>query len=393
MGNNTSSESSSIPLKSNINLEDNKATVLFKQETACNSKQVTYRIPALIYISKDQTFLAFAEKRKTADDADAEVLVMRRGSWKDGKNEVEWDSGHQVLTACLPNHRSMNPCPVYESDSKTLFLFFICIPKGVSEKDQKKQKKNQARLCYITSKDTGKTWNDITDLKDVISEKEKNWATFAVGPGHGVQIKSRLIIPAYAYCTSCCCSPCCCLSCCCFTPYALAFYSDDKGSTWKAGKQMAVESCECQMAEIIDDKGKNTLYCNARTRLGYRTEALSYNSGEGFDKVLPPKKLIDTGEGCQGSVLSFVGQSSPPKTWLLYSHPSDPKNRVNLGLYLNKSPWDSSGWPEEPLLILHRGPSAYSDLVEYEPGHFACLFECGKEHEKEEIAFRLFKLP
>lgn len=61
--------------------------------------------------------------------------------------------------------------------------------------------------------------------------------------------------------------------------------------------------------------------------------------------------------------------------------------------YLNKSPLDSSGWPDEPLLILHHGPSAYSDLVEYEPGHFACLLECGKEHENEEIAFLLFELP
>jgi len=302
-----------------------------------------------------------------------------------------------LTSACLPNHRSMNPCPVYERDSKTLFLFFVCIPKGVSEYEQIRTDKSQGRLCYVTSKDAGKSWSQTTDLTaDVIGEQVQGWAPFAVGPGHGVQMKSgRLIIPAYAYrytgkpdCTSCC-----CLSFCCFTSYALAFYSDDKGTTWKAGNQMSVESCECQMAEIIDEKGTSTLYCNARTRLGYRTEALSYNSGEDFDKVLTSHKLIETGKGCQGSVLSFLDQSSPPKTLLLYSHPSNPKKRVDLGLYLNKSPLDSSGWPDEPLLILHNGPSAYSDLVEYEPGRFACLMECGKEHENEEIAFLLFELP
>ncbi|ROL47570.1 Sialidase-3 [Anabarilius grahami] len=407
MGNNTSSESNLIPLKSNLtHLEDNsnssrqqqKTATLSNQEPVFTSKQVTYRIPALIYISEDQTYLAFAEKRKTKEDIDADMLVMRRGSWKDDKNEVEWVSGHQLLTsACLPNHRSMNPCPVYEKDSKTLFLFFVCVPNGVSEYEQIRTNKSQGRLCYVTSKDAGKTWSHTTDLTaDVIGEQVKDWAPLAVGPGHGVQMKSgRLIIPAYAYrytgkpdCTSCC-----CLSFCCFTPYAFALYSDDKGRTWKAGKQMDVESCECQMAEIIDDKGTSTLYCNARTRLGYRMEALSYNSGEVFDNVLTPNKLIETAKGCQGSVLSFVEQSSPLKTWLLYSHPSDPKMRVNLGLYLNKSPLDSSGWSEEPLLILHHGPSAYSDLVEYEPGHFACLLECRKEHENEEIAFLLFELP
>lgn len=87
---------------------------------------------------------------------------------------------------------------------------------------------------------------------------------------------------------------------------------------------MNVESCECEMAEIIDDKSTSTLYCNARTRLGFRTEALSYNSGEDFDKVLTSNKLIETGKGCQGSVLSFLEQSSAPNTWLLYSHPSNP---------------------------------------------------------------------
>ncbi|NP_001071006.1 sialidase 3 (membrane sialidase), tandem duplicate 3 isoform X1 [Danio rerio] len=398
MGNKTPSKS-----KSGYPKEMNTTTV-FKQEQpqtwcCCFKKQVSYRIPALVYVSDEQTFLAFAEKRKTLNDTNAEVLVMRRGTWVDAKTkEVEWICGHQVLSsASLPNHRSMNPCPVYERDSKTLFLFFVCVPTQVSEFDQIRTNKSQGRLCYVTSKDAGKTWSQTIDLTaDVIGEQVNEWAPFAVGPGHGVQTKNgRLIIPAYAYrytgktdCTSCC-----CLSFCCFTPYALAFYSDDQGITWKAGQQMDVESCECQMAEIVGEKGDSTLYCNARTRLGYRTEALSNNAGEDFDTVLSSSKLIETGKGCQGSVLSFVEQSSPPQTWLLYSHPSHPKKRVDLGLYLNKSPLDSSGWSDEPLMILHHGPSAYSDLVEFEPGHFACLMECGKEHENEEIAFLLFKLP
>ncbi|XP_016361603.1 sialidase-4-like [Sinocyclocheilus anshuiensis] len=396
MGNKTPSRNNSGCLK-----EINKTTI-FKQEQpqtwcCCCEKQVSYRIPALVYLSVDQTFLAFAEKRKTLSDTNAEVLVLRRGTWKDAKNqEVEWDSGHQVLSsACLPNHRSMNPCPVYERESKTLFLFFVCVPTRVSEYEQIRTNKSQGRLCYVTSTDAGKTWSHTIDLTaDVIGEQMKEWAPFAVGPGHGFQMKSgRLIIPAYAYRYKPDCISCCCLSFCCFTPYALAFYSDDQGITWKVGNQMDVESCECQMAEIIDEKGMSTLYCNARTRLGYRTEALSYNSGDDFGTVLYPNKLIETGKGCQGSVLSFLEQSNPPKTWLLYSHPSNPKKRVDLGLYLNKTPLDSSGWPDAPLMLLHHGPSAYADLVEHEPGRFACLMECGKEHENEEIAFLLFELP
>ncbi|TFK04058.1 heterogeneous nuclear ribonucleoprotein D-like [Platysternon megacephalum] len=39
---------------------------------------VTYRIPALLYIPPE-TLLAFAEKRSSARDEDAEYLVLRRG--------------------------------------------------------------------------------------------------------------------------------------------------------------------------------------------------------------------------------------------------------------------------------------------------------------------------
>ncbi len=64
-------------------------TTLFKQEPQnSENMQVTYRIPALIYISDNQMFLAFAEKRKTADDTEADVLVMRKGIWKDGEVKV-----------------------------------------------------------------------------------------------------------------------------------------------------------------------------------------------------------------------------------------------------------------------------------------------------------------
>ncbi|XP_048021116.1 sialidase-4-like [Megalobrama amblycephala] len=380
MGNKTSSENSSNPLKSN--LEDNTtATTLFKQEPrcccCCCSKQVTYRIPALIYISEDQTYLAFAEKRKSEHDTHAELLVMRRGSWKDDKKEVEWVSGYQVLSACLPNHRSMNPCPVYERKSKTLFLFFICVPNGVSENYQIKEKKNRARLCYITSKDTGKTWSCITDLKDVIREKEKNWATFAVGPGHGVQMKKRLIIPAYTYYfKSVSDTP---------TSHAFAFYSDDEGNTWHVGEHIDGESNECQMAEIID----GTLYCNARSTSRHRVEALSKNGGKNFDKPLSAHKLIDTGGGCQGSVLNIL--SPDQSTWLIYSHPSDKKKRKDLKIYINNSPKDPKQW--KTIQHINEGPSGYSDLAECKDRNYiACLFECGQKREIETIAFKLFNI-
>eukprot|EP00062_Callorhinchus_milii_P000449 gi/632935117/ref/XP_007887895.1/ PREDICTED: sialidase-4 [Callorhinchus milii] len=50
-------------------------TILFEQDR----RGVTYRIPALLYLPTTGTLLAFAEERFTPNDADANLLVLRRG--------------------------------------------------------------------------------------------------------------------------------------------------------------------------------------------------------------------------------------------------------------------------------------------------------------------------
>ncbi|XP_026861608.2 sialidase-3 isoform X3 [Electrophorus electricus] len=105
-------------------------TTLFRQEP----NGTTYRIPSLVYISECHTFLAFAEKRRTPRDCDAKILVMRRGTQQNGS--IQWSPSQELTTACLPEHRTMNPCPVYERESKTLFLFFICVFGNITEGHQ-----------------------------------------------------------------------------------------------------------------------------------------------------------------------------------------------------------------------------------------------------------------
>ncbi|XP_016361718.1 sialidase-3-like [Sinocyclocheilus anshuiensis] len=327
-------------------------TALFKQKDG-----KTYRIPALIYISDGQTFLAFAEERSTPRDSDAKVLVMRRGSLQNGS--LQWSPAQTLSSACLPNHRTMNPCPVYERKSKTIYLFFVCILGNTTEYYQIATGRNQARLFYVTSSDYGQNWSQLTDLTNrVIGDEICNWATFAVGPGHGIQMKSgRLIIPAYVYYIHCRCFP--------FhfplkvRPHALSFYSDDCGVIWQMGGKIPMKSCECEMAEIIDHTDQSHLYCNARSTCGHRVEALSESSGAAFDNPHVAQKLVEPHHGCQGSVLSFPVPEpsdeveknpndcliqSDTKMWLLYSHPTNKKKRKDLGVYLNKSPLKTSGW-------------------------------------------------
>nr|BAO79782.1 sialidase 3d [Oreochromis niloticus] len=363
-----------------------------------------YRIPALLYERESKTLFAFAEQRKTSDDGSGEKLVMRTGKIKEESSEktIEWSELKQVEKALIKGHRPMNPCPVYDKVNKKLFLFFICVEDGITARDQIENYDNRTRLCYITSNNLGKTWSDVTDLTDKVSDIT-NWSTFAVGPGHGIQTEGgRLIIPVYAYCSStcllhCCCKPVACSFSCCCKSYALSLYSDDPDKSWKFGQTLQSESGECQMAEVFEDNGSSFIYCNARSFCCSRVEAVSENKGFNFSKFRCTK-LTETKccSGCQGSVVSYpaqeqsgTAQGDPNQNkWLLFTHPTSKSRTIDLGVYVNKSPRDPKAWSNP--CIINNGLSGYSDLAYIDDGCFACLFECGKHEINEQIASVVF---
>ncbi|XP_066454299.1 sialidase-4-like [Eleutherodactylus coqui] len=274
-------------------------TVLFERE----KNGVTYRIPALLYIPRWSTLLAFAEERLSADDAHANLLVLRRGILY--HSYVEWEDMFAVEKAHLPGHRSMNPCPIYDDFTGQIFLFFIAIQGRVTESYQIITGHNLARLCYVTSLDQGRTWSDVTDLtQKVIGESLKEWATFALGPGHGIQLKfGRLLLPAYTYHIDC---RDCFGKLCRTTPRAFAFRSDDHGKTWTFGDLVPnLETVECQLVSVDEEDGSNVLYCNARSSLGFRVQALSSDNGIFFQQGQLVEKLVETPSGCHGSVIGF----------------------------------------------------------------------------------------
>ncbi|XP_031421456.1 sialidase-3-like [Clupea harengus] len=331
-----------------------------------------FRIPALLYVKEWQTFLAFAEKRTSPKDEDANNLVMSKGT-RQPDGSLQWSPTEDVKEAAKDGYRTMNPCPVFERNSKTLFLFFICI-EGKTPENQLKP--GQTRLCYVTSTDHGVTWSDLTDLTSTVNFT--NYQTFAVGPGHGIQLSSgTLLVPAYVKVGSGK----------SVKPHAVVLRSEDQ-HTWKAGQPITMESGECQLAEVSDGKGGRQVYLNARSTGAPkpRVEALSDDGGASFTLFTPlNRKLEETPTGCQGSVL---GRSS--ETGLLFSHPTrgEGPDRLDLGVYLRKSLQDTDPWGEPH--IIHPGPSGYSDLTCCEEeGHFGCLMECG--HEKRlHIVFKEF---
>ncbi|KAG7470994.1 hypothetical protein MATL_G00119670 [Megalops atlanticus] len=407
-------------------------TVLFRKEP----NGVTYRIPALLYLPGSSSFLAFCEERLSPADSQAHLLVLRRGTFY--RNYVEWEDMRVLESARLQGHRSMNPCPVYDEFTNTVFLFFIAVLGNTTESFQLITGKNVTRLCFVSSNDQGQTWSPVTDLtKNVIGDTIKDWATFALGPGHGIQLKSgRLLVPAYAYHIDC---KECFGKLCMTTPHSFCFHSDTHGRSWRFGEAVAaLDSVECQMVSVDEEDGSNLLYCNARSPLGCRVQALSFDDGAVFQDEQLVQKLVEPPHGCHGSVVGFPAPIRLPRgcstlklgphgsapshtrhwtsssasptadprpsenfltpTWVVYSHPTWSNARRNLGVYLSLFPRDPDSWSDP--WVIYEGPSAYSDLAYMELPTteappitaFACLFENGTRTAYDEISFSIFTL-
>ncbi|XP_006866822.1 PREDICTED: sialidase-2 [Chrysochloris asiatica] len=363
---------------------------VLQRETLFQSGDHAYRIPALLYLPHQKTLLAFSERRVSKRDEHAELIVLRRGDYDAFTHQVQWQNQEVIAQAQLEDHRSMNPCPLYDEKTGTLFLFFITIPGQISEHHQIHTKVNVTRLCQVTSADLGKTWSPIRDLTSTaIGSAYREWATFAVGPGHCLQLHNEtrsLVLPAYAYRNlHALQTP---------PPFAFCFLSHDHGYSWERGHFVAKDTLECQVAEVGVGE-QSMVYLNARSIHRSRIQAHSTNDGLNFKEPQPVKKLVEPPHGCHGSIISFPSPqtgSASSDNWLLYTHPTDPKHRTNLGVYLNKKPLDPKTWSEPSLLAT--GSCAYSDLQSMGAGpdgspQFGCLYE---SDNYQEIVFLLFTL-
>uniref|UniRef100_A0A670XMH7 exo-alpha-sialidase n=1 Tax=Pseudonaja textilis TaxID=8673 RepID=A0A670XMH7_PSETE len=374
-------------------------TVLFEKEIS----GMTYRVPALLYIPSVAKLLAFAEQRLSVDDADANLLVLRRGTFYMNAMQVRQNM-QTIETATLMHHRSMNPCPIYDEVTGMVFLFFIAVLGRTSEVFQIVTGQNAARLCYVFSSNQGISWSHVTDLtEEVIGMSIQDWATFALGPGHGIQLKSgRLLLPAYMYYIDC---KKCFGKLCKTTPHAFAFYSDDHGQSWFFGEFVPnLKTLECQMLSVDEEDGSHVLLCNARSPLGFRVQALSTDGGAIFQSGQLVPQLVEPPHGCHGSIIGFPAPLYYTyfeiPTWVLYSHPTSSRSRDNLGIYLNIFPKDVDSWSKP--WIIYEGPSAYSDLAYIELSYsefsatgipaFACLYENGMQSPYEQISFSMFTL-
>jgi len=222
------------------------------------------------------------------------------------------------------------------------------------------------RDVWVThSDDDGLTWAEPVDITAAV--KRDTWRWYATGPGHGIQLRSgRLLVP------------------CDHSehgdddhPYrSHVIYSDDRGATWQLGGTLSDRVNECTAVELTD----GTVYLNMRCYLGAnrRAVARSADGGQTWSEIEVDDALVEP--VCQAALIDA-------EDCVLFSNPASvERERMTV-----RASFDGCRtWPKA--LVLHEGPSAYSDLCVAPDGGVCCLYERGDGHPYERITLARFPL-
>ena len=293
-----------------------------------------YRIPTLIK-THNNTLLAFCEGRRSLADHGNIDIVMKCST----DNGNTW-SALKVIWNDAKNTCG-NACPVIDEASGDVILITTW---------------NNLKVFTMRSADNGNSWSKPVDITATVKPAEWRW--YATGPVHAIQLehtfKGRIVVPCNHTLTG---AP---------THYSNVIFSDDHGLTWQTGGTApCADSDECTIAELNDGR----LMLNMRNNDGAHKRKVSYSSDGGlsWSACITDTALIEP--VCQGSLL----HCQAPKAALFFSNPNSAKGRKHLTVHCSTN--EGQSWGKQVLLC--KGPSAYSDMVQLNAGNLLCIFERG----------------
>lgn len=331
----------------------------------------TFRIPAMV-VTNQGTVLAFAEGRKSdaSDTGDIDIVLKRSTdhgkTWSDLR--VVWAQGENVCG---------NPAPVVDNITGTVYLLMTWNLGSDTEQEIINQtSKNSRRVFLLKSDNDGETWSEPEEITGYV--KRDNWTWYATGPCHGIQMehgkyRGRLVIP------------CDHIEAGTKRYYSHIIYSDDHGTTWKLGGRTPQDQVnECTVVEL---SGGNLMLNMRNYDPGSRTRrvSISRDGGLTWSKIYADSTLIEP--ICQGSMLRYSSTDEVVQR-LLFLNPADEEKRQNMTLRISYD--DGSTWARS--VVLHEGPSAYSDLARLSNGRIACIFEAGDRSPYQGIVYQTIEL-
>ncbi len=329
----------------------------------------TYRIPVVLRAA-DGTVLAFAEGRKNnaADNGDIDIVLRR--STDEGRS---W--GPLILVAENGPHTAGNPSPILDCQNGRIVLLFN---QNYAEDDQTDIQMGTGtgtRTGWVSfSDDHGLHWSQPVEITDQV--KRADWRWLAFGPAHGIQLQrgehaGRLLVGA-----------------CQNGPGgngAFGVFSDDGGQTWQRGTGVEAAGGICPSESVMVELVDGRVQMNSRNRGGHeRPRAIAYSrdGGATFAQRGLAEELIDP--RVQGSVLRVAAvDEGDDHNEILFSNPAHTNARRKMTV--RRSLDETETWDCGKLI--HRGPSAYSDLVRLKDGAAGVLYEHGYEKRYERIRF------
>jgi sialidase-1 len=331
-----------------------------------------YRIPSLI-VAPSGTILAIIEARM-GDDGDPTDLTVKRSVYTGPQKPPQMLNGYprvfgygvnwEPMRMVLPGKGDsvMNPCPVLDKSTGRIWLPCYEVRGGLKEHIKDPYK---GRVLLTWSDDEGLTWAPPRNLT-------KSIPRFIAGPGVGVQLRTgRLVVPGYGEGASC------------------VVYSDDHGQTWRRGAQVKGATDESQAVELFD--GALMLNCRSNRGKSCRYVALSRDGGETWFKEFDEPALPEP--VCQASILRLaLPDAAGHKSLLVFANPKDPREnasgRVNFTVRVSTD--DGKTWSAGR--TIQPGPAAYSSVALLKDGTLGVVYETGKVHPYEKIAFARFNL-
>ena len=332
----------------------------------------TFRIPALA-VTTQGTLLAFCEGRVSGRSDSGNIDLVLRRSTDNGETwsplQIVWDDEDNTCG---------NPCPIVDSTTGTIWLLLTWNRGDDHEREIIQETSHDTRRVFVTSStDDGETWADPQEI--TATTKQDDWTWYATGPGSGIQIakgkhQGRLI------------AACDHIEAKSAKRYSHVIFSDDHGRSWQLGGRTAQAGVnECEVAEL--ENGNLLLNMRNYDRSSQtRQIAISKDGGQSWEAQSHDEELIEP--ICQASLQRYRWSSDGKPGILLFSNPASRSGRVNMTLRASED--DGQSWPHS--LVLHSGPSAYSDLAKLSNGEIGCLYEAGEKSPYESIVFASLEL-
>lgn len=316
----------------------------------------SYRIPSIVRTNSN-ALIAFCEGRMSSNADYGNInLVYKRST----DNGVTWSSLMQVAGAGLGTYG--NPTAVVDRSNGRIWLFMSWNDSAHNQSGTDGylpiNQWGQRRVYVSHSDDDGLTWSSITDMTSTLLPSTYKWD--AMGPGVGIQVGSRLIIPAIGR----------------------NIYSDDHGATWHytMTETGTLSTSEATIIDLIDGRlMRNDRPTTASANIASRRWVSRGTIEGGFGAYAPDNVLLD--EPCEASIMRYTG--SPDRIVFLNSASTVTRGKMRVRIsYDGGQTWPISrriyDWLTEQQAI-DQGKGGYSSMVKTADYTVGALIEINED--------------